>query len=74
MFRRLNRACNPGHKSVLLSGLDQVLLSGPDQVIPATSLKTWIPNGAVTLRVEKEGLATNTPISVPTLLKRTAEK
>ncbi|KAF2360689.1 AMP-dependent synthetase/ligase [Trinorchestia longiramus] len=49
-------------------------LDGPDQVIPAPSNKTWIPSGAVKLHIADEGLASHKPISVPSLLRKTAEK
>uniref|UniRef100_A0A2P2HVM7 long-chain-fatty-acid--CoA ligase n=1 Tax=Hirondellea gigas TaxID=1518452 RepID=A0A2P2HVM7_9CRUS len=49
-------------------------MEGPDQVLPASSHKTWEPHGAVKLSVTQQGHASHTPISVPTLLKRTAQK
>jgi len=47
---------------------------GPDQIIPTEDLKTWMPSGAVQLKIATEGIASHTPISVPTVLKKTAEK
>ncbi|XP_018018310.1 long-chain-fatty-acid--CoA ligase ACSBG2 isoform X2 [Hyalella azteca] len=52
----------------------QEYLDGPDQVVPATSHKTWLPNGAVKLQIAEEGLASHKPLSVPSLLRKTAEK
>lgn len=63
----------PATETAMTESRDQYL-DGPDQVVPAASHKTWVPKGAVSLSVEKEGLAANAPLSVPTLLKRTAEK
>lgn len=45
---------------------------GPDQVLPASKKYTSEANGRVTLRIEAG--ADNTPISVPGLLTRSAEK
>ena len=48
--------------------------AGPDQIIPSDVLKTWEPSGAVKLNISEEGVASHRPISVPTVLKKTAEK
>lgn len=48
--------------------------AGPDQQIPAASHIAWTPDGAVTLNMTTEGLGSVTPLSVPSLLKKTAEK
>lgn len=47
-------------------------IDGPDQVLPASQKYTSEPNGRVTLRIEAG--ADHTPISVPGLLTRAAEK
>ena len=49
-------------------------MTGPDQVIPSDQLKTWMPSGAVQIRTEQEGIASHKPVSVPTVLRKTAEK
>lgn len=46
---------------------------GPDQVIPTEALTTWEADGAVKLRTPAGGKPF-TPISVPTLLKRAADR
>ncbi|CAL4103577.1 unnamed protein product [Meganyctiphanes norvegica] len=47
--------------------------NGPDQVIPSESITTWDADGAVKLR-SPHGGKPFTPISVPTLLKNSADK
>lgn len=47
---------------------------GPDQVIPTDRLKTWEPNGTTKLKIGDQGVSAHTPVSVPTLLKKAAEK
>jgi len=49
-------------------------MEGPDQVLPSTSRVSWLPEGVVTLNTAAEGVSATKPISVPTLLRRTAEK
>ena len=49
----------------------QAFLEGPDQLLPATSLTTTDPNGAVVFRDEKT-VSEVPPMSVPTMLERTA--
>nr|XP_045624269.1 long-chain-fatty-acid--CoA ligase ACSBG2-like isoform X1 [Procambarus clarkii] len=49
-------------------------LNGPDQIIPTNSIKTWEPTGATKLKIGDQGPSAHTPVSVPTLLKNTAEK
>ncbi|XP_066941588.1 long-chain-fatty-acid--CoA ligase ACSBG2-like [Macrobrachium rosenbergii] len=57
------------------SGQDQTkYLKGPDQIIPSDVLKTWEPMGAVKLKMTKSGVDANPPISVPSLLRRAADK
>ena len=46
-------------------------LAGPDQILPATGLTTTQPHGAVLFR-DMEATKDVAPMSVPTLLKRTA--
>ena len=47
--------------------------SGPDQLLPATSHTTTRPDGAVLLRdTEETAAGERPPVSVPTLLRRTA--
>ena len=46
-------------------------LNGPDQILPATSLTTTEPNGAVLFR-DMETTGDVAPMSVPTMLKTTA--
>jgi len=48
--------------------------AGPDQQIPAPSHIAWTPDGAVTLNITNEGLGSTTPLSVPSLLAKTADK
>lgn len=47
-------------------------LDGPDQVLPASQMYTSEANGRVTLRIHAG--SDNTPISVPGLLTKSAEK
>ncbi|KAK7076856.1 catalytic activity protein [Halocaridina rubra] len=49
-------------------------LNGPDQVVPSDLVKTWEPVGAVKLKIGDHGPSAHTPISIPTLLKKAAEK
>lgn len=49
-------------------------LNGPDQLIPSNVLKTWDPKGSVKLSIGNEGVSAHPPISVPSFLKRSAEK
>ncbi|XP_068227125.1 long-chain-fatty-acid--CoA ligase ACSBG2-like [Palaemon carinicauda] len=49
-------------------------LKGPDQIIPSDVLKTWEPTGAVKIKIGKRGVDAHTPISVPSLLKKAADK
>jgi long-chain-fatty-acid--CoA ligase ACSBG len=49
-------------------------LDGPDQIIPSDANFDCHPDGAVKLRVGKEGVGAEKPISVPTMLQRTAER
>ncbi|XP_063598526.1 long-chain-fatty-acid--CoA ligase ACSBG2-like isoform X2 [Penaeus indicus] len=49
-------------------------LNGPDQVIPTDRLKTWEPSGTTKLKIGDQGVSAHTPVSVPTLLKKAAEK
>ena len=46
-------------------------LSGPDQILPAMELTTTQPDGAVLFR-NMEATKDITPMSVPSLLKKTA--
>ncbi|KAG5887359.1 hypothetical protein JTB14_018374 [Gonioctena quinquepunctata] len=48
---------------------------GPDQILPAEDFETTDPDGCVRLRIPENGKAIETtpPISVPGLLRRTAE-
>ncbi len=46
----------------------------PDQIAPATSLWTHRRDGAVNLRIEKEGPANAKPMSIPTLLVNTVKR
>jgi long-chain-fatty-acid--CoA ligase ACSBG len=46
-------------------------MNGPDQLIPATSITTTVPEGAVVLR-DMENTSDIPPMSCPTLLKQTA--
>ena len=48
-------------------------MEGPDQILPATSLTMTDPEGAVKFRHE-ETLLDAAPISVPTMLRKTAKK
>ena len=48
-------------------------MDGPDQILPATSLTMTDPEGAVKFRHE-ETLREKPPMSVPTMLKMTADK
>ena len=48
-------------------------MEGPDQILPATSLTMTDPEGAVKFRHE-ETLSEAPPMSVPTMLRKTAEK
>ena len=48
-------------------------MEGPDQILPATSLTMTDPEGAVKFRNE-EMLREAPPMSVPTMLKATADK
>lgn len=52
------------------------LNTGPDQLFPAENISTTDPDGYVRLRIPQSGMAieTSPPISVPTLLRQTAEK
>ncbi|XP_064084621.1 long-chain-fatty-acid--CoA ligase ACSBG2-like isoform X1 [Macrobrachium nipponense] len=49
-------------------------LNGPDQLVPSDAIKTWEPTGAVKLKIGDQGVSAHTPISVPTLLKKAADK
>ena len=49
-------------------------ISDPDQIAPATSLWTHRRDGAVNLRIEKEGPANAKPMSIPTLLVNTVKR
>ncbi|XP_063869884.1 long-chain-fatty-acid--CoA ligase ACSBG2-like isoform X4 [Scylla paramamosain] len=49
-------------------------LNGPDQIIPTDNIKTWEPNGATKVKIGDQGPSAHTPVSVPTLLKKAAEK
>ncbi|KAK8731594.1 hypothetical protein OTU49_007382 [Cherax quadricarinatus] len=49
-------------------------LNGPDQIIPADCIKTWKPNGVTKLKLGEQGPSAHPPVSVPTLLKKAAEK
>lgn len=57
-----------------MAATEHQYLNGPDQVVPTDVIKTWQPSGAVKLRIADEGIASRPPISVPTILKKTAEK
>ena len=46
-------------------------LNGPDQILPATGLTTTQPDGAVLFR-DMEATKDVAPLSVPSLLKKTA--
>ena len=48
-------------------------MEGPDQILPATSLTMTDPEGAVKFRHE-QSLPEAPPMSVPTMLRKTAEK
>ncbi|KAK7077908.1 catalytic activity protein [Halocaridina rubra] len=45
---------------------------GPDQILPATSYKTWEADGAVKLQITEEEFKSKPPVSVFSLLHRTA--
>jgi len=47
-------------------------VNGPDQVIPCNNLINWNPTGAVKLRIERAGLGSDVPISVPSRMKQIA--
>lgn len=47
-------------------------VNGPDQVIPCNNRITWAPAGTVKLRIEATGPGSEAPISVPSLMKKTA--
>eukprot|EP00092_Neocalanus_flemingeri_P011916 GFUD01012848.1.p1 GENE.GFUD01012848.1~~GFUD01012848.1.p1 ORF type:complete len:668 (-),score=205.23 GFUD01012848.1:491-2494(-) len=47
-------------------------VNGPDQIIPCNNLITWNPSGAVKIRVDRSGMGSEVPISVPSLMKKTA--
>jgi len=47
---------------------------GPDYVLPTTVSRTWEPEGAVKIPLDKSGPGSWPPVSVPTLLKNTAER
>ncbi|XP_042226731.1 long-chain-fatty-acid--CoA ligase ACSBG2-like isoform X3 [Homarus americanus] len=49
-------------------------LNGPDQIIPTDCIKTWEPSGVTKLKIGDQGPSAHTPVSVPTLLKKAAEK
>ncbi|KAK4318096.1 hypothetical protein Pmani_010879 [Petrolisthes manimaculis] len=49
-------------------------LNGPDQIIPTDCIKTWEASGVTKLKIGDQGTSTHTPVSVPTLLKKAAEK
>lgn len=49
-------------------------LNGPDQIIPTDNIKTWEPHGATKIKIGDQGPSAHTPVSVPTLLKKAAEK
>lgn len=49
-------------------------LNGPDQIIPTDNIKTWEPNGVTKVKIGDQGPSAHTPVSVPTLLKKAAEK
>lgn len=43
-------------------------------MIPTDRLKTWEPSGVTKLKIGDQGVSAHTPVSVPTLLKKAAEK
>jgi hypothetical protein len=49
-------------------------VTGPDQILPSTAIYTWNPQGAVRLSIEQRELADRAPISVPSLLKKCADR
>ncbi|XP_026319506.1 long-chain-fatty-acid--CoA ligase ACSBG2 isoform X2 [Hyposmocoma kahamanoa] len=49
-------------------------MDGPDQVVPSDTYISCVPGGHVKLRQTSRGLASEPPISVPGLLKRTAAR
>ncbi|XP_063395173.1 long-chain-fatty-acid--CoA ligase ACSBG2 isoform X4 [Cydia fagiglandana] len=61
------------NKMQMVNGGSQPL-NGPDQVLPADDYLTWIPEGRVKLRLASRGIAGETPISVPGLLRQTAAR
>lgn len=48
--------------------------NGPDYVLPTNDTMTWVPNGAVKLRIASEGVASQAPLSVVTFFKRTVDR
>jgi len=48
--------------------------NGPDQLLPTTAISTWHPHGAVKINVTEGDLSDRTPISVPSLLKKCADR
>lgn len=48
--------------------------NGPDQIIPCNNLITWDPISPVKLRIEKSGMGNETPVSIPSMMKRNANE
>ena len=62
------------HQSILLIMGLFFCFAGPDQILPSTALYTWHPHGAVRINIEQRELADRVPISVPSLLKKCADR
>jgi hypothetical protein len=49
---------------------DAIERAGPDRVLPADSLYTSDPEGAVRIRVDREWPGNRNPVSLPTVVRR----
>jgi len=49
-------------------------VNGPDQIITCNNLITWDPKGSVKIRMDRTAFGSKEPISIPGLLKKTAEE
>ncbi|XP_015430862.1 PREDICTED: very long-chain-fatty-acid--CoA ligase bubblegum isoform X1 [Dufourea novaeangliae] len=65
-------AANDKEKDFYYAKCNETGLDGPDQVLPAHSAVTTQPNGRVQIKINKEGIGSTPPISVPGLLTKTA--
>jgi len=50
------------------------LVNGPDQIVTCNNAITWDPKGSVKIRMERTGLGSKEPISIPGLLMKTAKE